>query len=148
MKVRYGKDQANHSGPESCGGHREVSVEALTGETGRPAIEPRNQESGVLTLLSEAEGDMEHGVNRQSCSDPARSKTLSMPGSLLRRSWEVSSAPDRTSSGGARKVNSHNLAIDADEKSDTFVVPMKSPNKGADDGTRGNVIRRTDIAQP
>ena len=130
MKVRYGKDQANHSGPESCGGHREVSVEALTGETGRPAIEPRNQESGVPTLLSEAEGDMGHGVNRRSCSDPARSKTLSMPGSLLHRSWEVSSAPDRASSGGARKVNNPNLAIDAAEKSDMFVVPRKSPNKG------------------
>ena len=130
MKVRYGKDKANHSGPESCGGHREVSVEALTGETGRPAIEPRNQESGMPTLLSEAEGDMGHGVRRQSCSDPARSKTLSMPGSFLHRSWEVSSAPDEALSGGARKAKSQNLAIDADEKSDTFVVPRKSSNKG------------------
>jgi RNA-directed DNA polymerase len=51
MKVRYGKDLANHPGPESCGRHREVSGEALTGETGRPAIEPRNQESGTSTLL-------------------------------------------------------------------------------------------------
>lgn len=130
MKVRYGEDVANHSGPESCGGHREVSVEALTGETGRPAIEPRNQESGMPTLLSEAEGEMEHGASRQSCSDPARSKTLRMSGSLLHRSWEVSSALDEAPSSGARKANSRNLAIDADEKSDTLVVPRKSPNKG------------------
>ncbi len=132
MKVRYGKDVANHSGPESCVGHREVSVEALTGETGRPAIEPRNQESGTPTLLSEAEGYTERGATRQPRSGPARSKTLSMPGSLLHRSWEVSSPPDGISSGAARKARSQNLAIDADEKSDTFVVPRKSSNKRYD----------------
>lgn len=130
MKVRYGEDVANHSGPESCGRHREVPVEALTGETGRPAIEPRNQESGTPTLLSEAEGNTEHGVNRKPGSGPARSKTLSMPGSLLHRSWEVSSVPEDILSGGARKANRRNLAVYADEKSDTFVVPTKSPNKG------------------
>jgi group II intron reverse transcriptase/maturase len=131
MKVRYGKDLANHPGPESCGRHREVPAEALTGETGRPAIEPRNQESGTPTLLSEAEGNMERGAFRQSRSGPARSKTLSMPGSLLHRSWEVSSVPEEGLSGGARKAYGRNLAIDMDEKSDTFVVPRKSPNKGS-----------------
>src|SRR6187401_2919370 len=93
MKVRYRKDVANHSGPESCGGRREAATEALTGETGRPAIEPRNQESGMPTLLSEAEGNTGHGVNRKSCFDPARSETLRMPGSLLHGSWEISSTP-------------------------------------------------------
>ncbi|MCY7388601.1 MAG: trypsin-like peptidase domain-containing protein, partial [Burkholderiales bacterium] len=33
---------ANHLGPESCVFHREVGCEALTGETGRPAIEPHH----------------------------------------------------------------------------------------------------------
>jgi RNA-directed DNA polymerase len=131
MKVRYGEDVANHSGPESCGRHREVSGEALTGETGRPAIEPRNQQSGMPTLLSEAEGHTAHGVDRQPCSDPARSKTLRMSGSLLHRSWEVSSAPVRAPVGGARKASGRTLAIDADEKSDTPVLPTKLPNKGS-----------------
>ena|SRR5215469_9392654 len=54
MKVQYGKEMANHSGPESCGRAREGATEALTGETGRSGIEPRNQESGTSTLLSEA----------------------------------------------------------------------------------------------
>ena len=93
MKVRYRKEVANHSGPESCGGRREAATEALTGETVRPAIEPRNQEFGMPTLLSEAEGNTEHGVKRQSCFDPARSKTLRMSGSLLHGSWEISSVP-------------------------------------------------------
>jgi class 3 adenylate cyclase len=34
--------------------HREVQGEALTGETDGPAIEPRNQESGMPMLLCEA----------------------------------------------------------------------------------------------
>lgn len=56
--------------------HREVQGEALTGETDGPAIKPRNQEFGMPMLLYEAEGNMEYGVIRQSCSDPARSETL------------------------------------------------------------------------
>lgn len=45
------------------------------------------------TLLSEAEGNTVHGVNRKSWTDPARSEPLSMPRSLLHGSWEISSAP-------------------------------------------------------
>jgi hypothetical protein len=43
MKVQYREEMANYSDPESCELHREVQVEALTGETDRPAMEPRNQ---------------------------------------------------------------------------------------------------------
>ena len=57
MKVRYRKEMANHSGPESCSDFREGVAEALTGETDGPAIEPRNQESGMPTSLSETEGN-------------------------------------------------------------------------------------------
>ena len=73
--------------------HREVQGEALTGETDGPAIEPRNQEFGMPMLLSEAEGNTEHGVIRQSCSDPARSETLCTSGSPSHRNWEISAAP-------------------------------------------------------
>jgi RNA-directed DNA polymerase len=82
------------------------------------------------TLLSEAEGNTEHGVNRKSCSDPARSQTLSMPGSLLHGSWEISSVPDAVVAGGVGKANCRNPVIDSDEKSDTPILPMKLPNKG------------------
>lgn len=85
---------ANQSGPESCATHREVWGEALTGETGGPAIEPRNQETGMPMLLNEAQAHMGHDVNRKSCPDPARSKTLSTPGSLLHGNWEISSVPE------------------------------------------------------
>jgi hypothetical protein len=62
MKVRYGKEVANHSGPESCSDAREGVAEALTGETGRPGIELRNPNSGMPTLLSEAEGNTVQGA--------------------------------------------------------------------------------------
>ena len=122
---------ANHSDPESCGVHREVQVEALTGETDRPAIEPRNQYSGMPTLLSEAEGHMVRNDNRKSCANPTRSQTLCMSGCLSHGSSEISSVPGGSWPGGTGKVNDRNPVIDANEKSDTPVVPKKLPNKGA-----------------
>lgn len=121
---------ANHSAPESCVAHREVSSEALTGDTGRPAIEPRNQEIGMPTEFRLPEGNTEHGDNRKSCSDPARSKTLRMSGSNLHRSWDVSMMPGAVPPGGAGKVNDRNPAINVIEKSDTPIVPEKPPNNG------------------
>ena len=50
MKVQYWEDMANHSDPESCVARREAGIEALTGDTGRPAIEPRNHSIGVPTM--------------------------------------------------------------------------------------------------
>jgi len=121
---------ANHSEPESCVAHREVWGEALTGETGRPAIEPRNQEIGMPTELTISEGNMGHGANRKPCSDPARSETLRMSGSDLHRSWEISAVPGALRPGRAGKAKGRNPAIDAAEKSDTPVLPKKPPNNG------------------
>lgn len=131
MQVQYGEEMANHSDPESCGMRREVQVEALTGETDRPAIEPRNQKFGMPTLLSEAEGNMVHGDNRKSYTDPTRSETLRMLGSLLHGSSEISSVSCVSEQDGVGKVNDRNPTIYADEKSDTPIVPKKLPNNGA-----------------
>ena len=90
---------ANHSDPESCVAHREVWGEALTGDTSRPAIEPRNKRFGMPTELLISEGNMGHGNNRKACSDPARSKNLRMLGSDLHRSWEVSTVPGAVGPG-------------------------------------------------
>jgi len=51
-----------------------------------------------------------------------------MPRSFLHRNWDISSAPDSATSGGAGKGN-RNSAIYADEKSDAPIVPKKPPNK-------------------
>ena len=80
------------------------------------------------TSYRQAEGYTDAGVNRKSADDPARSETLRMLGSLLRRTWEVSSVPGGDRVGWGRP--SRNPTIDLDEKSDTPVVPGKRPNNG------------------
>ena len=51
MRTLYVEGVATHDGPESCVGVRKGAGEALTGVRAGWAIEPRNQESGVPTLL-------------------------------------------------------------------------------------------------
>ena len=130
MKVQYGKDVASHSGPESCGGAREGAAEALAGETGGSAIEPRNPKSGTPTPLSDAEGNMNQGDECEFWSSPARSETLHTPGSFLHRSWEISAEPGATTSGGSGKAKSQTPGQPSVEKSDALVVPGKPSNKG------------------
>ena len=117
MKVQYKKGVANRLDPESCVANREVGIEALTGDTDRPAMEPRNYKSGMPTPYPLVEGNTQQGATREPRCDPARSETLSMSGSCLHRSWEVSSVPDGVLSGGAEKGN-RNSAVYAVEKSD------------------------------
>jgi RNA-directed DNA polymerase len=131
MKVQYGKEVANHFGPESCEGAREGVSETLIGETGRSGIEPRNQEFGTPTLLSEAEGNTEQGANRKSCNGPARSETLHMSGSLSHGSWEVSIVPGTEIPGNTGKAHSRKPVRQAVEKSDSLIVPKKPSNNGA-----------------
>lgn len=106
-----------------------MHAEALTGDTDRPAIEPRNQSFGMPTASSHPEGNTTHGDNRKSCVDPARSKTLRMSGSNLHGSWEISVVPVEYCGLGGEGA-SHNAAIHAAEKSDAPIVPKKQPNKG------------------
>lgn len=77
------------------------------------------------------EGNTKHDVNRKTCFDPAQSETLSMLGSDLHGSWEISSVPEPQGAGGTGKAQSHNPVAHADEKSDTPVVPKKPPNNGS-----------------
>ena len=131
MKVQYGEEVANHSGPESCDATREDCSEALTGEISRPAIEPRNQDSGTLTSLSEAESNTNHGDNRKPWGGPTRSENLCMLRSLSNGSNEISSVSIGIGRmDGAGKVGDRNPAVYADEKSDTPIRPRTWPNKG------------------
>lgn len=84
----------------------------------------------MQTELAFTECNMVHGATREPYTDPARSKTLSMLGSDLHGSWEISSVPEARESGGTGKAQSHNSVAHADEKSDTPVVPKKPSNKG------------------
>jgi group II intron reverse transcriptase/maturase len=127
---------------------REAHAEALTGDTDRPAIEPRNQQFGMPTELRITEGNTMHDNNRKPCIDPARSETLRMSGSFLHRNWEVSSVSGIVYPDGTGKVDDRKPVIYAGEKSDTSVVPKKPPNNGnppaevveGSDVTKGNAF--------
>ena len=56
MKESYGKGPASHPGPESCVGIGNGAGEALTGVHAGQVLSCEIRESGVPTLLSEAEG--------------------------------------------------------------------------------------------
>ena len=119
----------------ACARRRYLSVRER-----RRSIDRRNQQarywaaksesSGMPTRLSDAEGNMTQDANRKPCVDPARSETLRMSGSFLHRSWEISSAPLSQGVGGAGKATSRNLAIHADEKSNTPTRAEKPTNRG------------------
>jgi RNA-directed DNA polymerase len=98
--------------------------------------------SGMPTSYRQAEGYTVAGVHRKSADDPARSETLSLSGSLLHRTWEISSAPATERVGRGRQ--SRHPAIDADEKSDTPIVPEKRPNKG---DNPAEVVERRGVAE-
>jgi RNA-directed DNA polymerase len=93
MKELYRKGLANHPGPESCVGHREVSGEALTGEDAGQPLSCEIHNSSVPTLLSEAEGNTSYGAIRKSSEDLAQSETLCMRGHSLRGNREILEVP-------------------------------------------------------
>lgn len=65
-----------------------------------------------------------------------------MSESLLRGSREILLVSAQAD--GAGKATSHNTVIDADEKSDTSVVPTKLPNNGDDPA---EVMEGRDVAK-
>jgi len=91
---------------------------------------------------------VEHDVNRKTCFDPAQSETLSMLGSDLHGSWEISSVPEPQGTGGTGKAQSHNPVAYAGEKSDTPVVPKKPPNNGSgQSGDPAEVVEGRGVAK-
>jgi hypothetical protein len=81
VKVPYSEGVANHTDPESCAGHREMSGEALTGESAGQAIEPRKSSIGMPTPSSERKATWADTLSR----GPARSRVVEDPG-MCRRS--------------------------------------------------------------
>jgi RNA-directed DNA polymerase len=70
------------------------------------------------------------GRYRKSWDDPARSETLSMPGSHLSRSWEISSVPAGNDAAGGTGKGNRNPVANVGEKSDVPILPKKLPNEG------------------
>jgi hypothetical protein len=119
MKESYGEGLASHAGPESCAGRREAAGEALTGVHADQPLSSEIKSTGTPTLLSNAEGNIEHDDTRESCSSPAESKTLRMRGNSLHGNREVPSAPTADGAMG-RSEQAKNRTSDmyADGRSD------------------------------
>ncbi len=130
MEESHGKDLASHPDPESCAGGREATGEALTGaHAGQPSSR-EIIESGVPTLLTEAEGNTMDGVTGKPYMDSARSETLCMRGNSLHRNREIPQVPvTDVGTGRPVKVDDRTTGMHACGKSDGCIVPRKPPNK-------------------
>ena len=129
MQESHGKGPASHPDPESCVDGRKAGGEALTGaHAGQPSSCEIIQ-SGVPTLLSEAEGHTGIDATGKPISDPAQSKTLRMRGNSSHGNREIpaSSIPwvDRLEKAASRTSRTHGAG-----KSDDLIVPGKRTNEG------------------
>ena len=73
MQESHGKGPASRPDPESCADGRKAGGEALTGAHAGQPSSCEIRQSGVLTLLSEAEGHTAIGVRGEPVADPAQS---------------------------------------------------------------------------
>lgn len=112
MKESYSEGRANHAGPESCEAHREVRVEALTGESAGWVL---SREIHVPFRGADAveEGGRPHRAGRQGQGrpDPARSETPCTRGRFLHGNREISSL-----AAGVPAVRVGNPEGDADDE--------------------------------
>jgi RNA-directed DNA polymerase len=139
MKESHTKGLASHGNPESCASTREGAVEALTGAHtgGILSRENRCNQGADAVVLS---GRLHTGARQgEHTRDPARSKTSSTCGNLMRENREIPYPPLGDGPGGrAGKVDDRNPAMHGNGKSDSSVVPTKSPNKA--DGLAAEVV--------
>lgn len=130
MKESYRKGIASHPDPESCGSGRKASAEALTGAHAGQPSSCEIRQSGVLTLLCEAEGHTGTGVIGEPATDPAQSETLCMRENSSHGNREIPSLPAADgATGRPGKATSRTSGMHGDGKSDGCIVPQKPPNK-------------------
>ena len=131
MKESHRKDLASHPDPESCGGGRKATGEALTGAHAGQPSSCEIMKPGVPTLLVRAEGNTTGGASGKPSVDPAQSKNLCMRGNSSHGNREVPQAPAADgATGRPEKVIDHTSGMYACGKSDGRIVPGKLPNKG------------------
>src|SRR5712692_3549349 len=93
MQESHRKDLASHPDPESCGGGRKATGEALTGAHAGQPSSCEIMFPGVPRLLTGAEGNITEGAIGKPSVDPAQSKSLRMRGNSLHGNREVPQAP-------------------------------------------------------
>jgi hypothetical protein len=93
MQKSYGEGLATHAGPESCGGARKRTAEALTGvRAGRVFSRERNFLRGADAVRRSGRRHSLHRY-REMRRDPARSQTLCTYGNTSRENREIPCLP-------------------------------------------------------
>jgi len=129
MKEPYRKGPANHPGPQSCAGDREVTGEALAGAH---AGQPLNSE--ITTSACRPCPDMGKATPEiplsEGCPDAAESETLSMRGNFMRENRETPVLPAADGAAGrSEKAERPKSDMHGAGESDDLVVPTKRTNK-------------------
>lgn len=105
MKESCSEGVAIHADPESCGGDREVAVEALDRGTCGPAIELRNGHNRGADALIGSGRPHRAGRHRKTWTNPARSKNLCTHGTFSSGNWEIPRLATVAPTAGARTEN-------------------------------------------
>ena len=93
MKESYSEGLAIHAGPESCGGARKSTAEALTGvRAGQVFSRERDFLRGADAVRRSGRRDSLHRY-REMRRDPARSETLCTHGNTSRENREIPRLP-------------------------------------------------------
>ncbi len=142
MKELYRKGLASHSDPESCGGIREDTVEALTGAHASRlfscVIRYFGRAEPVLVGFSLVNATPLASLNGEMSMVSPQSKIPRAHGTFLHGNRETSLvARERNSSGPAGKGLCRTAGVYAGEESDISIVLEISPNKGLKHLRRG-----------
>ena len=127
MKVSCNEGVASHVGPESCGGDREVTIEALTGENAGRVLSLENlivRSADVFASGGRQQRAIRYCKGR---SHSAWSKTLRTHRSISRGSREIPGLACRCA-GPRFEPARGTKAMHGPGKSDGLVVPAKFPN--------------------
>ena len=151
MKEPHIEGLANHDDPESCLGTRKGTGEALTGAHAGRALSRENrsnQGADAVVLSGRLHADARESERTR---DPARSKTSDMRGNSMRENREIPRPPAVDGPAGrAGKVEDRTPAMNGQGKSDSSIVPTKSPNNaqgGAAEAVEGRGLTKENTGQ-
>jgi len=140
MQESYRKGIASHPDPGSCGGRREVTLEAWRGASAGWAIERRKAAIGVPTRLDFSGRPHGGGRPRESAADPASSKNPGTSRHFLHENRETLEMSERTNETDREaKAHGRTASMFVCEESDHVRVPVNASNKdGPPSAERGD----------
>ena len=139
MKESYAEGLATHSGPESCGVHRKVSVEALTGaRAGRVLSRERRALRDADAVRRSGRHHRTHRY-RKMHPGPARSETPETLRTRTGRSWVRPPPMERRDASGSPRTHADDeRAQEVGQSYSTCEVPeqRRAIGGGGDGGKR------------